>query len=128
MPFDSGTGHPMLDKDRTISAMKTYQDHVERFGWLPMCHTYGCLNFSQEHLCRNCATRFDWHSITDEERPIALMMIRGGASPEALTKALKSRAVLMPLVQRINSLFGGVLKHADSFADAALLSEWTLRQ
>lgn len=85
----------------------TYQDHVERKGWFPLCHTYGCLNFCRNgKLCDDCTRRFEWDGIAAEDRPMALMMMRGGASPEMVKRLLKVRAAALVVFERVQSLFG----------------------
>lgn len=85
----------------------TYQDHVERKGWLPLCHAYGCLNFCRNgKLCDDCTRRFEWDGIAAEDRPMALLMVRGGASPEMVKRSLKVRAAALAVFERVQSLFG----------------------
>lgn len=97
----------------------TYQDHVERKGWLPLCHTYGCLNFCRNgKLCDDCTQQFEWDGIAAEDRPMALMMVRGGASPEMVKRSLKLRAAALAVFERVQSLFG-VPGLASRFSDHA---------
>lgn len=106
----------------SVATTTTYQDHVQRFGWLPMCHTYGCLNFCREgRLCDNCASRYKWSDIEPEDRPMALLMMRGGASPEMVMRGLKVRTAALAIFDRVQSMFG-IPGLATPFADRSSMA------